>query len=157
MEKEEFSERVQARRKELFAAAFSVVRNTEDAKDAVSEAVANAWANLSKLKDDIKFDAWLLKAVYNEAKDIYKKNRAYSDISELSEAFSYGADMENIEFFDILSHCGFDKKTLFILTMRFVYGYTLEETAEDADIPLSTVKTKYYRALKKLSETEGLR
>ena len=83
MEKEEFSECVQARRKELYAAALSVVRNAEDAKDAVSEAVANAWANRSKLKDESKFDAWLLKAVYNEAKDIYKKNRAYADISEL--------------------------------------------------------------------------
>lgn len=156
MDKNEFSERVQARRKDLFAAALSVVRNTEDAKDAVSEAVASAWANLHKLKDDAKFDAWLLKAVYNEAKDLYKRNRAYTDLNELSEAFSYDADMGNVEFFDVLSRGGFDKTTLMILTLRFVYGYTLEETAADAGIPLSTVKTKYYRALKKLSRTEGL-
>lgn len=157
MEKEEFSDRVQAKRKDLFAAAYSVVRNTEDAKDAVSEAVASVWANLHKLKDDSKFDAWLLKAVYNEAKDIYKRNRTASSIEELSEAFSYDADMGNVEFFDLLSRCGFDKKTHLILTMRFVYGCTLEEIAADADIPLSTVKTKYYRALKKLSRTEGLK
>ncbi|MBQ7698820.1 MAG: RNA polymerase sigma factor [Clostridia bacterium] len=157
MDKNEFSERVQARRKELFAAAFSVVRNTEDAKDAVSEAVASAWMNLAKLKDVTKFDAWLLKAVYNEAKDIYKKNRAYADINELSEAFSYGADMGNVEFFDVISRCGFDKTTHQILVMRFVYDYTLEQTAADMEIPLSTVKTKYYRALEKLSRTEGLR
>ena len=157
MDKNEFSDRVQARRKELFASALSVVRNAEDAKDAVSEAVANAWANLHKLKDDSKFDAWLLKAVYNEAKDIYKKNRAYKDITELSEAFSSGADMGNVEFFDLLSRCGFDKITHQILVMRFVYDYTLEQTAKDMEIPLSTVKTKYYRALKKLSQTEGIR
>lgn len=157
MDKNEFSERVQARRKELFAAAFSVVRNTEDAKDAVSEAVASAWMNLAKLKDDTKFDAWLLKAVYNEAKDIYKKNRAYADMTELSEAFSYGTDVGNVEFFDVISRCGFDKTTHQILVMRFVYDYTLEQTAADMEIPLSTVKTKYYRALKKLSRTEGLR
>lgn len=157
MDKNEFSERVQAKRKELFAAALSVVRNTEDAKDAVSEAVASAWANLHKLKDDSKFDAWLLKAVYNEAKDIYKKNRAYADISELSEAFSSGAELENIEFFDIISRCGFDKTTHQILIMRFVYDYTLEQTASGMGIPLSTAKTKYYRALKKLSQTEGIK
>ena len=156
MDKNEFSDRVQARRKELYAAALSVVRNAEDAKDAVSEAVANAWANLFKLKDDSKFDAWLLKAVYNEAKDIYKKNRAYADITELSAAFSSDTDMGNIEFFDVISRCGFDKTTHQILVMRFVYGYTLEQTASDMNIPLSTVKTKYYRALKKLSRTEGI-
>lgn len=157
MDKNEFSERVQARRKDLYLAALSVVRNTEDAKDAVSEAVANAWADLHKLKDETKFDAYLLKAVYNEAKDIYKKNRAYKDISELSEAFSSGSDMGNIEFFDIISRCGFDKYTQQILVMRFVYDYTLEQTAADMGISLSTVKTKYYRALKKLAAMEGIR
>ena len=157
MDKNEFSERVQEKRKELFAAAYSVVRNTEDAKDAVSEAVASVWANLHKLKDDSRFDAWLLKAVYNEAKDIYKRNRAALNVEELSEAFSYDADMGNVEFFDIISRCGFDKKTLIILTMRFVYGCSLDEIAAEADIPLSTVKTKYYRALEKLSRTEGLK
>ena len=157
MDKNEFSERVQEKRKELFAAAYSVVRNTEDAKDAVSEAVASVWANLHKLKDDSRFDAWLLKAVYNEAKDIYKRNPAALNVEELSEAFSYDADMGNVEFFDIISRCGFDKKTLIILTMRFVYGCSLDEIAAEADIPLSTVKTKYYRALEKLSRTEGLK
>ncbi len=51
MDKEEFARRVQDRRKDLYLAALSVVRNTEDAKDAVSEAVASAWENLNKLKD----------------------------------------------------------------------------------------------------------
>ena len=157
MDREEFAARVQDRRKDLYMAALSVVRNAEDAKDAVSEAVASAWENLHKLKDDTKFDAWLLKILYNVSKDMYKKNRAYADLTELSASFSAGADMGNVEFFDLISRCGFDKNTLRILTLRFVYDYSLDETAQCTGLPLSTVKTKYYRALKRLSETEGLK
>ena len=157
MDREEFTTRVEERRKDLYMAALSVVRNTEDARDAVSEAVLSAWENLHKLKDDAKFDAWLLKILYNVSKDMYKKNRAYADVSELSAAFVADADMGNVEFFDLICSSGFDKSTLNILTLRFVYDYSLEETAKCMRIPLSTVKTKYYRALKRLSETEGLR
>ncbi len=157
MDKEEFARRVQDRRKDLYLAALSVVRNTEDAKDAVSEAVASAWENLNKLKDEGKFDAWLLKILYNVSKDMYKKNRAFADLTEVETAFSDHADPGNVEFFDIISRSGFDKTTMRILTLRFVYEYSLEETAETMGTPLSTVKTKYYRALKRLSETEGLK
>ncbi len=157
MDKQEFARRVQDRRKDLYIAALSVVRNTEDAKDAVSEAVASAWENLYRLRDDNKFDAWLLKILYNVSKDMYKKSRAYADLSELAGAFEYDADLENVEFFDIISRCGFDKKTVTILVLRFVYCYSLDETADRLDLPLSTVKSKYYKALKKLSGVEGLK
>ena len=157
MDRDEFGRRVQEKRKDLYIAALSVVRNTEDAKDAVSEAVASAWEKLHTLKDDSKFDGWLLKILYNVSKDMYKKSRRYEDLSELSDAFSYDADMGNIEFFDIISRCGFDRKTTTVLILRFVYGYTLEDAAKCSGIPLSTVKSKYYKALKRLSETEGLK
>jgi RNA polymerase sigma-70 factor (ECF subfamily) len=157
VDKQEFARRVQDRRKDLYIAALSVVRNTEDAKDAVSEAVASAWENLYRLRDDNKFDAWLLKILYNVSKDMYKKSRAYADLSELAGAFEYDADLENVEFFDIISRCGFDKKTVTILVLRFVYCYSLDEAADRLDLPLSTVKSKYYKALKKLSGVEGLK
>lgn len=157
MNKDEFVSAVDANRKNLYFAALSVVRNAEDAKDAVSEAVTSAWENLEKLKDDGKFDAWILKILYNKAKDIYKANRVYTDLSELSDAFAPDADLENIEFFDIISRSGFDKTTLRILTLRFVYDYSLDDISKTTGIPSSTVKSRYYRALKKLSCTEGLK
>lgn len=157
MTKEDFSFRVQSKRKELYLMAFSVVRNVEDAKDAVSEAVATAWENLSRLKDESRFDAWLVKILYNVSKDMYDKNRQYADLKELSESFTSYADPGNIEFFDIISKCGLDGKTRQILILRFVYEYQLEEIAHGMGLPLSTVKTKYYRALKKLKNTEGIK
>jgi len=157
VDKEEFARRVQDKRKDLYLAALSVVRNTEDAQDAVSEAVASAWENLHKLKDEKKFDAWLLKILYNVSKDMYKKSRVFADLSEASDAFVSYADIGNVEFFDLISRCGFDKTTMRILILRFVYDYSLDETADATGVLLSTVKTKYYRALKVLSESEGLK
>lgn len=157
MTKDEFARRVQENRKNLYLAALSVVRSPEDAKDAVSEAVTIAWEKLNRLKDDGKFDGWLLKILYNEAKDLYKRNKERLGEAVCDDAFYNDVGIEHVEFLDLLSRAGFDKDTMRILIMRFVYDMTLQSISGETGIPQSTVKTKYYRALKKLSETEGLR
>jgi DNA-directed RNA polymerase specialized sigma24 family protein len=40
--------------------------------------------------------------------------------------------------------------------LRFIYGYDLPETAKMMSLPLSTVKTKYYRALDKIKKLPGI-
>ena len=157
MTENEFVERVTTQNKKLYLSALSVVKNTADAEDAVAAAVAYAWEKLGDLRDESCFDAWLLKITYTEAKKIKKKRREYEDIAELKDAFSYEPDTHDLEFLDILSSSGLDQTSKMILTLKFMYGYTLEETAQKAKIPLSTVKTKYYRSLHKLAHKLGLK
>jgi RNA polymerase sigma-70 factor (ECF subfamily) len=156
MTKEEFASRVSGCDRKLYLYALSIVRNAEDAKDAAAAAVAYAWEKLSRLRDETKFDVWLLKITYREAIKIKRHNRPYEDVSEFSEAFSYELNTEDLEFLDILSRAGLDEKTNSILTLRFMYMYTLEEISAQTGMPLSSVKTKYYRALDKLSKKLGL-
>ena len=106
-------------------------------------------------RDESCFDAWLLKITYREAKNIKKKSHAYEDISELTDAFSYEPQTQDLEFFDILASSGLDQTSKLILTLKFMYGYTLEEISKTADLNLSTVKTKYYRSLDRLKKKLG--
>ena len=156
MTENEFVSKVKEQNKKLYLSALSVVKNAADAEDAVASAVAYAWEKLADLRDESCFDGWLLKITYREAVNIKKKSRAYEDISELNDAFSYEPDTHDLEFLDILSSSGLDRTSRLILTMKFMYGYTLQEIAETSRIPLSTVKTKYYRSLDKLAGKLGL-
>ena len=56
MTKDEFAAAVTASEKKLYIAALSVVRNTEDARDAVASAVAHAWEKLDSLRDKSRED-----------------------------------------------------------------------------------------------------
>ena len=156
MTDKEFVQRVKDQNKKLYLSALSVVKNAADAEDAVASAVAYAWEKLADLRDEDRFDGWLLKITYTEAKKIKKRSRAYSDITELADAFAYEPQTNDLEFFDVLSNSGLDQTSKRILTMKFMYGYTLSEIAEQTRIPLSTVKTKYYRSLDKLASKLGL-
>ena len=150
MTRDEFAASVTANEKKLYIAALSVVRNTEDAKDAVAAAVAHAWEKLDTLKDEAKFDGWLLRITYNEAKKLRRHANEYVSLSEIGDSFSRDADYSSLQFFDLISSARLDSKSSRILMLRFFYGYDLAETAKLMDIPESTVKTKYYRAVDKI-------
>lgn len=157
MTKDEFAAAVTANEKKLYIAALSVVRNTEDARDAVASAVAHAWEKLDSLRDADKFDGWLLQITYNEAKKLYRHGKEFVSLSEAEDLFSYGPDTGSVEFFDLLASARLDDRSRQIIILRFFYGYDLSQTAESLGLPLSTVKTKYYRALEKFRKLPGIK
>ena len=156
MTKDEFAAAVQLSKKKLYYAALSVTADTEDARDAVSDAVAYAWEHIKELRDDSKFDAWLLRVTYSQAKMIRRKNKPHEDISNYTDAFSYDDDTSCIEFFDVLSRANLSDTERRILTLRFLYGYTLPEIAKMTGKTEGQTKMKYYRALRKMADTKGL-
>ena len=130
MTKDEFAAAVTANEKKLYIAALSVVRNTEDARDAVASAVALAWERLDSLRDKSKFDGWLLQITYNEAKKMRRHGKEFVSLSDIEDSFSYGIDDGSVEFFDLLSSARLDNKSRQIIILRFFYGYDLNQTAE---------------------------
>ncbi|MBO4423288.1 MAG: sigma-70 family RNA polymerase sigma factor [Clostridia bacterium] len=156
MTRDEFVSAVSSQEKKLYLAALSVTANTEDARDAVADAVLYAWEHRDDLRDPGKFDAWILRITYSQAKMIRRKNRGFEDIDDWADAFTYETDYGRLEFFDILHRADLDKETHRILTLYFLYGYTMPEIAEMTGRKLNSVKTKYYRALRKMADMKGL-
>ncbi len=157
MTKDEFARAFSLAEKKLYIAAFSVTANAEDAKDAVADAAAYAWEHLGELRDEQKFDPWLLRITYSQAKMIRRKSRRYENIDDLADEFSYEADTSGMEFFEILVRAKIRLAEWRILTLYFLYGYTIPQIAEMTGKKQNYVKTKYYRALKKISGLKGLK
>jgi RNA polymerase sigma-70 factor (ECF subfamily) len=67
-ERELFHLLIQPYEKKLYFAAFSLLRNAEDAEDAVQEAVLKAYKALPSFRSESKLSTWLASIVLNEAK-----------------------------------------------------------------------------------------
>ena len=50
-----------------FRAAFSALRNREEAEEAAQDGLVRAWANLGRFRADASFRTWLLTIVWNSA------------------------------------------------------------------------------------------
>ena len=66
----------------MYRLSYSILKNEEDAKDAVQEAIYNAYKNLETLKDKRKFKSLIYKIVANTSFEILRNKKNYIDIEQ---------------------------------------------------------------------------
>ena len=60
----------------LFAIAYGILQNREEAEDAVQDALIKAWKSRWRVRDPEKFPAWLCMIARHRARDVFRKRRA---------------------------------------------------------------------------------
>ena len=77
--RQSLEELIELHQKSLYAAAFSVCRNIDDANDAVQDTFIQYYTSKKQFHDGEHLKAWLLRVAINRAKDIsgssWKRNR----------------------------------------------------------------------------------
>jgi RNA polymerase sigma-70 factor, ECF subfamily len=77
-ETELFHELVRPSRRMVFAACFSILRNSDDAEDAAQETMLKALKNLDRFRGESKFSTWLVAIALNEARAQLRDSRVSS-------------------------------------------------------------------------------
>lgn len=75
MDKETFCAQVIRHQEAMFRAAKAILKQDEDAEDAVQEAICAAFAARDGLRDVEKFKPWILRILTNKCYDAYRKKR----------------------------------------------------------------------------------
>ena len=133
--------------------AFRVLGDERDAEDAVHDAFESVARNLDHLRapEDPKTRGYIMVVTERKAIDLLRARRRL-ETDELDE------DTSSIEFPDAggngLAWCMTKLPPRYreILLLRFVYGYSMRETAELMDIPFTTVGKLSQRAKERLYE-----
>lgn len=86
-----FHELIRPYERRAFLVAYAILRNPDDAEDAVQQGMVKIFLNLNQLQDGEKFPQWALRIVQNEAR-MWKRKRH----DELYESLD-GADREPAE------------------------------------------------------------
>src|SRR2546430_17154968 len=66
---------IRAHSRRLFAIAYGVLQNREEAEDVVQDALVKAWKTRWRVRDPEKFPAWLATIARHRAHDIFCKRR----------------------------------------------------------------------------------
>jgi RNA polymerase sigma-70 factor, ECF subfamily len=86
-ERERFHDLIRPYERGSFILAYSILRNREDAEEAVQQAMLNVFSRLSQLDDVERFKQWAMRVVENESKMIRRKRRQhlYESIDESNQ------------------------------------------------------------------------
>lgn len=143
----------------MFAMAFRITRNREDAQDVVQQSFYKAFVHLDAFQGKSSFATWMTRIVMNEAFMCLRKNRtlgkAFLEEPESAEIRDPGESPEQIygkhENQRILSQAikqlGSELRTALCLRLE---ERTMQETAEILGIRVVTLKARLFRARQKL-------
>ena len=135
----------------LDGAAWLILRDTEQAKDAVQNALVKAWRDLPTLRDPDRFDAWLHRLVIRSCIDEARRSRRHHLDIELTTITSPAP--ENVESTvvdrDQLER-GFlrlDPEMRALIVLHHYLDLPLPTVAAAMGIPLGTAKSRLHRAI----------
>lgn len=151
----------------LFRISRSILKNDADAEDALQEAYISVYRNLKQHNVEENFAAWISRITINQAiqhkrqaarKDRYSQQLS-SNVSAMEEVMA-----DNVLLPDRLVHSNAMRHLIeqaidtlpndfrLVFVMRVVEQMSLRETAEALSLKQSTVKTRQYRAIRRLRE-----
>lgn len=138
-----FSERVRALQGPLWRIAWAILRNGADCDDAIQETLLRAWNRISSLRDETVFDAWLMRILVNECKDILRR-RARRPQTSMEAAPELAAPVENTALRDAIFALP--------LLLHYMEGYSVKETARMLHLPETTVHWRLHAARKRIRD-----
>ena len=159
-----FGEIVKRWERKIFALCFGMLAREDEAKDAAQETFIAAYRNLSKFRGESKVSSWLHRIAINQC--LTTKRRAKTR----SESFLDDEENSAEKFFVAPAHLSPSKTTeqnerlaivrqavgslpidlRQVIVMKEFEDMTFQEISDSLDLPLSTVKSRLYTALKQL-------
>jgi len=161
---EAFGQIVKHWERKIFALCFGMLGREDDARDAAQETFIAAYRNVANFRGEAKVSSWLHRIAVNQCLTTKRKEKTRS------EEFIDGDDSATEQFFiapvDLSPARTTEQNERFIIirqavnslpvdlrqviVMKEFEDMTFQEISDNLELPLSTVKSRLYTALKQL-------
>jgi RNA polymerase sigma-70 factor (ECF subfamily) len=159
-----FGEIVRRWERRIFALAYGMLGREEEARDATQETFLSAFRSLRGFRGDAKVSSWLHRIAVNQCitrqRRAKVRNEAALDDESEKDAASFAAPLdilpsrvvENSERTIAVRRAvnSLPVELRQVIVMKEFEELTFREIADALDLPLSTVKSRVYTALKQL-------
>ena len=146
---------------DFYRLAMSYVKNRDAALDVVQEAIVKALSNVKALSkvDTVREPAylktWFYRILINEAMNHFRRNRNLVSLEEVmaDRAAEPRDPGERLDLYDAIDRLSFPEQT--VIKLRYFEDMKLEEIAQATGANLNTVKSRLYKAIRKLKDMTG--
>ncbi|MFN2531545.1 MAG: RNA polymerase sigma factor [Pyrinomonadaceae bacterium] len=161
---EAFGEIVRRWERRIFTLAYGILGREEDARDATQETFLSAFRNLAGFRGEAKVSSWLHRIAVNQCISRQRRNKVRNEaaLDEEQEeragnfaaplSYSPAVTVESTQASEAVRRAvnALPLDLRQVIVMKEFQELTFREIAEVLDLPLSTVKSRLYTALKQL-------
>ncbi len=148
MKKEQLGRLIIASEDTLYHVAKTLLYSDADCADAIQEAVVKAFTGLHTLRQDSYAKTWLIRILINECYAIMRREKRIVSL----ESYQRGEEAQEAEdysgLYDALRRL--PEEMRMCVTLYYLEGYSVRETAALLEITESAVKNRLARARAKL-------
>jgi RNA polymerase sigma-70 factor, ECF subfamily len=159
-----FGEIVQRWERRIFALAFGMLGREEDARDATQETFMAAFRNLRGFRGEARVSSWLHRIAVNQCITRQRRAKVRSETALEDEAeknaavFALPTDLSPARAAEHQERsiavrravCGLPPDLRQVVVMKEFEELTFQEISDVLEVPLSTVKSRLYTALRQL-------
>jgi RNA polymerase sigma-70 factor (ECF subfamily) len=133
-----------------YAIAYRILRDVEQAKDAVQQAFLLAWRGLPRLRDPERFEVWLHRLVVNACYEELRRYRRWSANVRTLPVDGPAARDEIVSIHDrdalLQAFRTLSPEHRAVVVLHYHTGMPLATIAEVAGVPVGTVKSRLHYA-----------
>ena len=157
--KHHYAQLVDRYKDRAFSLAVRMLRNPQDAEEAVQDAFIRAYNALNRFEGKARFGTWFYRILYNvcltrlgKRRDVFQQQdyddeRGYQGIESSSAALDVNAyETKNMVEFVKKSMEALPEKYQTILSLFYFQDLSHEEIADITQLPIGTIKTHLFRA-----------
>lgn len=157
-----FGELYERHRFKIYRSAFRILRNQQDAEDAVQRSFQRAFTSLHQFREDSAFSTWITRIAINEALMMLRQRRTTAHLSETSNDDDNTAPalrlvderptpeqaLAESELRAAVTHAisRLRKSLRVVVHLRELQGLTSAETAQRLGLTVSAVKARTFHA-----------
>lgn len=161
---EAFGEIVKRWERKIFALCFGMLNREDEARDAVQETFIAAYRNLKNFRGEAKVSSWLHRIAVNQCLTTKRRTKTRSedfldeDESAEDRTFLAPAHLSPLRIAEKDERTALVRQAINslpadlrqVIVMKEIEEMTFQEISEALEMPLSTVKSRLYTALKQL-------
>jgi RNA polymerase sigma-70 factor, ECF subfamily len=160
-----FGELYDRHRLRIYHTAFRILRNRQDAEDAVQRSFQRAFTNLCRFREDSTFSTWVTRIAINDALMLLRQRRANTRLQENNDDAEAPSVLDSadkgptpeqalveseLRVAVIHAISRLHKSLRIVVLLRELLGLTSAETARRLGLTVTAVKARTFRARRSL-------
>ncbi|MEK5186197.1 sigma-70 family RNA polymerase sigma factor [Solibacillus sp. FSL W7-1324] len=140
---------IRSQQQSIYRLAYNYTKNEQDALDIVQESIQKGWLALEKLTNTEQMKSWFFTILVRTAIDFLRKhNRVVLVGDEALQQLPEHDTYENLDLQQALQHLPLQLREVIVL--RYFEDLKIDEVAHILTLPVSTAKSRLYKALRLL-------